>query len=363
MFSRVFRAMAIMLALVLAVAVSATAGGGQEQEQDEEESTQTEEEASQTESEEDRDSTPIDVEEGDEPVAVVNGVPLSNERFQDAVERNRMQVQQQQNQGQPLSEDQMNEMRANVLDGMINEELLYQEAQEQDVSASDDQVDQQLDQYREQYGEEGFTEALQNAGMTEEQLREELARSLTIQRLIEQEVDVEADVTEEERQQFYDENPEMFEQPESVTASHILLSTQEAESDAEREEARERAEELHDELEEGADFEELAREHSEDPSAEQGGSLGEFSRGQMVPAFEDAAFALEPGEISDVVETQFGYHIIKVDEKSEGGTSSYDEVKDQIGQYLTQQKQQQAVQGYIEELKEGAEIERNVDVQ
>ncbi|MFO8064194.1 MAG: peptidylprolyl isomerase [Spirochaetia bacterium] len=355
MYSRLFRLAALALVLALAVAVSVSAGGGQEEEQ--ESATETEQAA--------EDSTQSDDAQqqsdgGDGPVAIVNGVEVSNTRFEDAIERNEMQMRQQA-QGQEIPEQQLNEMKSQVLEGMINEELLYQVAQENDVGASEEAVEEQIDQYKGQYGDDGFASALQNAGMDEDQLRDEIQRSLTIQNLIEQEVGSEMEVTEEEQREFYDENTEMFEQDERITASHILISTEEAETDEADQEARERAEELRSELEDGADFGELAEEHSEGPSASREGSLGEVSRGQMVPAFEEAAFALEPGEISDVVETQFGYHIIKVDDKSEGGTTPYEEAQGQIGQYLQQQKQQEAIQGYLDELKEDAEIQRLVD--
>jgi peptidyl-prolyl cis-trans isomerase C len=254
-------------------------------------------------------------------------------------------------------------MKSNILEGMINEELLYQEAQERGISASESEVEQQIQQYKGQYGEEGFASALANAGMNEEQLRSEISRSLTIQNLLEEEVTSGIDVTDEEVRQFYEENTQMFEESQSVKASHILIDTRDAETEEAKEEARARAEDLLEELEGGADFAELAREYSEGPSAQNGGSLPQFSRGEMVPPFEEAAFALEPGEISDVVETRFGFHIIRVEEKTEGGATPYEEVEPQIAQYLEQQKQQEAVQAYLDELKEAPEneIERNVE--
>jgi peptidyl-prolyl cis-trans isomerase C len=365
MHSRLFRIVAMMLALGLAVTVAATAGGGQEQEQDD--AQEQTGEAGQDQDGQDAGSGSdaaqaegagaVDVD--GEPVAVVNGVELSNQRFNDAVQRNEVQMRRQ-SRGQPVTETQLNDMKANILEGMINEEVLYQQATDQDIAASDTEVDERIQQYRSQYGEDGFADALSRAGMTEEQLRREIRRSLTIQRLLEEEVTGGLEVTESEQREFYDENTNMFAQPESVTASHILISTQEAQTEEARQEARTRAEELKSQLDEGADFAELAREHSEGPSASRGGSLGEFSRGQMVPPFEEAAFALEAGEISDIVETRFGYHIIRVEEKSDGGTTPYEEVKGQIGQYLEQQKQQEAIQSYIDELKAEADIERNV---
>ncbi|MFP4373255.1 MAG: peptidylprolyl isomerase [Spirochaetaceae bacterium] len=371
MHSRLFRIVVMALALGLAVTVAATAGGNREEREEEQQSGQQQDRPSETLEEEGRsggseqaspgDSDPaVDV-DGD-PVAVINGVPLSNERFNDAVARNELQMSRQ-SQGAPVSETQLNDMKSNILEGMINEELLHQEAQDKDISAAESEVEEQIGQYKGQYGDEGFEQALANAGLDEDQLRDEIARSLTIQKLLEQEVTSGIEVGDDEVREFYDENTEMFEQSQSVKASHILIETGDAESDEDKEDARARAEELLTELEEGADFAELAREHSEGPSAPDGGSLPRFSRGEMVPSFEEAAFALEPGETSDVVETRFGFHIIRVEEKSEGGTTPYEEVRPQIAQYLEQQKQQEAVQAYIDELKNDPDtvIERNVE--
>jgi peptidyl-prolyl cis-trans isomerase C len=164
------------------------------------------------------------------------------------------------------------------------------------------------------------------------------------------------EVTQEEKEAFYEENAQLFQQSASVDASHILITTQGL-SEEEKEEALQRAEEIREEVAGDADFHEVAREESEGPSASNGGRLGSFQRGQMVPAFEEAAFNLEPGEISEVVETQFGYHIILVTNKSEGQTQSFEEAEAQIQQYLLEQQNNEALQSYVEGLRAEAEVE------
>jgi len=136
-----------------------------------------------------------------------------------------------------------------------------------------------------------------------------------------------------------------------------LIMTQEDDSDAVKAEKRKKAEELLVQLRQGADFEQLAREHSDCPSSAQGGDLGAFGRGAMVPRFEEAAFALEPGEISGIVETRFGYHIIKLAEKTDTRTVPYDEARSDISRYLSTQKMQQGMSNFIEGLRNEAEIE------
>jgi len=148
----------------------------------------------------------------------------------------------------------------------------------------------------------------------------------------------------------------MFTQGEQVAARHILISLEDLDTEAEREEARQRAESVREHLLAGEDFAELAREVSEGPSAANGGDLGTFGRGQMVPAFEEAAFSLDVNEISDVVESQFGYHVLQVTDKIEPRTVGFDEMKERIVGYLKEQRQGPAVQAYVADLKDTAEI-------
>lgn len=148
------------------------------------------------------------------------------------------------------------------------------------------------------------------------------------------------EVTSGEVKAFYEDNKEMFNKPETVKAKHILVDEEE------------KANELMAALNAGEmDFAEAAKAESSCPSAAQGGDLGEFGKGQMVPAFEEAAFAAEIGKVTGPVKTDFGYHLILVDERSEGGIYSFDEVRDQIKGQLSQQKSAEAFQAKTAELK------------
>ena len=147
-------------------------------------------------------------------------------------------------------------------------------------------------------------------------------------------------VSDEEIKEYYDANPEQFTQGKSVNASHILVDTEQ------------KALELIKELEGGADFAELAREHSSCPSKEQGGSLGDFTEGQMVPEFDKAVFAMEVGEVTKTpVQTQFGYHLIKLNAKTEERVAELDTVKSQIGDMLLNEKRRKAYESKINQLK------------
>ena len=150
-------------------------------------------------------------------------------------------------------------------------------------------------------------------------------------------------VTEEEARAYYDENPDYFMTPLSMRASHILLLDSEhtPEKRAEMEQILER-------INNGEDFAELATQYSEDSSAESGGDLGTFGTGEMVPEFEEACLALEPGEVSEIVETQYGFHIIKLTEMNEPAMASFEESRDSIESVLESERSAEKLQALID---------------
>lgn len=173
---------------------------------------------------------------------------------------------------------------------------------------------------------------------------------ILIQELFSNEIQQKASISEEEVKQYYESHKSEFEEPEKVKASHILVDTEKE------------AKNILKELKKGTDFAILAKEKSKCPSKEQGGDLGFFNRGRMAKEFEDAAFSLEPGKISDVVKTQFGYHIIKVEEKQPPSVKSYDEIKDSLKQILAIRKQQQIINELVQSLKNATEISINEEL-
>lgn len=164
------------------------------------------------------------------------------------------------------------------------------------------------------------------------------------------------EISDEKVAAFYQENPTFFQAPEEIEASHILFKV-EADADAEtKAAAKAKAEAARKRALAGEDFAALAKELSEGPSAANGGSLGFFSKDRMVKAFADAAFALEVGGISEVVETQFGYHVIRVDDHRDARTVALEEVQDRIRQGLAQEEQGKKVEALLTGLREKAEI-------
>ena len=291
-------------------------------------------------------------------VALVNGVPIPRERFEQEEAR---ATQRFASQGQPVPEQMTQLIQERVLDYLIGEELLYQECVKQGIATPDERVEEEIAKAKERFGsEEKFQEALAQMNVTEDTLRANIKRGLTIQQLVQKEVLDKIEVTDEEIKTFYDENQKLFTKKEQVQASHILIKVNADADEATKAEARAKIDKAAQRVKNGEDFATVAKEVSEGPSNTKGGDLGYFQRGQMVKPFEDAAFGLEPGQVSDVVETSFGYHIIKVFDKKPESTATFEEVKPQIAEYLQKEKSQTAIQAYIDKLKETAQIEKKL---
>lgn len=211
---------------------------------------------------------------------------------------------------------QSEEGQKQLIDELVNQELFYFDA-----------VESKLED------EEVFKTELEVA-------KQNILKQLNIKKTLDT-----VTVAEDDMKKFYEDNSEKFVRPMTVTASHILVD------------AEEKADEIYAAIEAGKDFSEAATEFSSCPSKDRGGDLGPFGQGQMVPEFEQAAFAMEVGKVSAPVKTQFGFHIIKLTEKSEAGTSPYDEVKAQIEQQLVIMQQNDAYFKKVNELKEKYTIE------
>jgi peptidyl-prolyl cis-trans isomerase C len=202
-----------------------------------------------------------------------------------------------------------------------------------------------------------FEEALKSSGVTESYLVDITRKDVVIGNYIETQIVPTIIVSDDEIKKFYDENRLRLAEEPQVKASHILIGVDTAATPEVKAKAKEKAEALLKELKAGKDFAEAAKANSTCPSKEQGGDLGFFGKGQMVPEFEKAAFALKPGELSEVVETQFGYHIIKLAEKKEAEPPKLEEIKDKIATYLKGQKTQKAVFDYVTKLRKESKVE------
>lgn len=288
-------------------------------------------------------------------LAKVNGTPISRGE----VDRALKVLLAQNPSRQPLTAEQTKQAQEAVLNQLITAELLYQAGAKKEIKDLDKQVETKITQGKSKFPSTAeFEKALSANGMTEKDLTDITRKDIVITTLVETQIIAKISVPEAEIKKFYDENKDKyFKQEAGVRASHILISVDPKAKPEEKKAAKEKAEAIRKRILAGEDFATLAKSESGCPSGKQGGDLGFFSHGQMVDSFEKAAFALKPGELSDVVETQFGYHIIKVTDKKDAGTVPYDEVKDKIQNYLKNQKTQKALADYTEELKKTATIE------
>ena len=284
------------------------------------------------------------------PVARVNGVAIA------AVELRR--AEKVMLRGQEVPAEQRAALDKQAVEQLVSAELLYQAAEKMELKDLDKQIDAKVAEGRKNFkNEQEFKNAIKDLEMDEKDLREYTRRDLLISLFVETTFVSKTSVPETEIRAFYDKNPDKFKRDETVKASHILIGVDDKASPDDKKKAREKADKLRKELAGGADFAALAKGNSTCPSSQQGGDLGFFGKGQMVPQFEKAAFALKPGEISDVVETQFGYHIIKLTDKKPAEITDYKDVKGKIEEFLKGQKINEAIQKYLADVKKTARIE------
>jgi len=284
--------------------------------------------------------------------AVVNGVKISDDKVEDEIAKAMIQYQAQ---GMTIQPEQMVEVRSSIIDNLVVREILIQNSEA--IELTSEEIETQISTFRARFEtEEEFIEALSVQGFDLESFTLVITEDLKIQKFMEDSIPEETTVSDEDMTQFYNDNPAYFVKPERVHASHILVSLQDKTTDEEKESAMVKIKRIESELQNGADFSELAKTESEGPSGPNGGDLGEFTRGQMVAEFEEAAYALNEGEISSIVETQFGYHIIKMIEKFPESAVPFEEVKQSINDYLMQEKSQSKVTDFIDGLKNSAKI-------
>ncbi len=286
-------------------------------------------------------------------VARVNGEVISKGDFEKALQNIEA------NAGGPVPPDQRDRVYRGVLDQMIGFRLLIQETKNRKLAVPDAEIDKRIAQIQSRFPtEEAFKQTLQQQNVTLEQLRSDARNDMLVGNMLQAEVAPKVAVTPEQVNDFYQKNPDQFKQPERVRASHILIGFPQNADEAAKKDARTKAAEILKEVKSGKDFAALAQQHSTDPgSGPKGGDLGYFQQGQMVPPFDKAAFSMKPGETSDLVETNFGVHIIRVADRQPAGTVPIDEVRPQIQQYLEGQGRQQQTQVFVDALKAKGKIE------
>lgn len=286
-------------------------------------------------------------------LARVNGETITKTDFEKAVKNIEARA------GGPVPADQRDRIYRGLLDQLIGYKLLQQETKARKVVVPDADVNARIADIQKQFpNEDAFKQALQQQNVTLDQLKSDARADMAVDKLITDAIGSKLTVKPEDVEVFYQANQDHFKQGERVRASHILIQVPKDADAATKAQARAKAEDLLKQVKAGKDFAELAKANSQDPgSAPNGGDLGYFQQGEMVGPFNDAAFALKPGQVSNVVETPFGFHIIKVIDKQAGGVVPFEQAKPQIQQYLEQQNRQKETQAFVEGLRNKGKVE------
>ena len=283
--------------------------------------------------------------------AIVNGVEISGDAVQFELDR---LVRFYMSHGMTMDEVKRNlpKLEEKALDQAIGAKLLLDRAQELDIPLMAADIDAEVSKVVTQVGgPENYKKALDAQGITEVQFRKELEKGAKVNKLVEQACAGVADPTEDEVAKFYEAHKAEFVVRHQVLCQHILVKGSDDAALDKIKAIRERI------VSGGADFAEEAKKNSDCPSGQEGGSLGWFGRGMMVPEFDKVAFEMKKGEVSGVVSTQFGYHIIyKADEKG-GGQQTLVDVHDQVKDLLRHEARGRAMDAFVAELRANAKIE------
>ncbi len=259
----------------------------------------------------------------------------------------------------PWTVEQIAGLRTQILGTLIDRELLYQKARQRNIEIRSQWIERALMDLKSKVGSsEAFENYIYSIGLNAEQLKERIRKGLIVKRLLHREVIRRIRVSEAEMQAFFRRHPEYFIHKDKVRVRQIFVAFPRAGDAAARGETLLRIQSIQDRLKRGADFAALALEYSDDPSRARGGDLGYLERSQMIPSFVEAAFSLQPGEISDIVETRIGYHLIKMVGRIPASQMAYRNTRTKIERTLRRNKEKAAAAKYLARLRSEAKIIR-----
>jgi peptidyl-prolyl cis-trans isomerase C len=264
--------------------------------------------------------------------------------------------------GQPVPDDQRINLKSNLLQHLILGKILTEKATDADRAKTKELIDRAIEESKAKAGsEDAFETQLKATGMNLDQIRSNAFKEQLPSSVLVRETTKGVEISDADAKKFYDDNPDKFQQPEEVRASHILLLTQDPVtkqpiSPEKKKEKEKLIKDLKARAEKGEDFAALAKQYSEDPGSKDNGGEYTFPRGRMVPEFEAAAFSLKTNQISDVVETQYGYHIIKLSEKIPATKVDFAKVEPKIKEALQQQEVEKVAPAYLDKIRADANI-------
>ncbi len=291
-------------------------------------------------------------------VATVNGKPINRQQLDEA---SAADLQMLAAQGQQITDDQKLGFQRQVLTKMIDHELLRQAAAGVKVADLDKKIEARIAEIKGQFKtEQEFSDRIAKAGQTQERFHADVTEGVRLREFIEQQFGSKVQIGDDQAKTFYSENPRYFQAPEMVRASHILVQAPETATDEVKKAKRAAIDAARARVLKGEDFAKVANEISEDPGnkqAQNGGDLDFFGKGQMVPEFEQTAFALKDGEVSEVVTSKFGYHIIKKTGSQPARTRALEKMKDTIVRFLKNREVNKLLTQFIEQQRKAAKIE------
>lgn len=284
----------------------------------------------------------------------VNGVPVTRLDFDRELGRELRNIQARETDGN----SDFTRIKNTVLDKLIRRELLFQASQKAGVGLAANELEGELKSLKNRFvNPTAFRGQIESMAWNEEAVRREVERGMILKSYVTRVFVPQVTVSESESQKYYRSHPEKFHQPKMVRAGHIYVKVDPFATKTEKRRARKKIEKLWKKARKGEDFAQLATQHSECYSSERGGDLGFFKFSKMEESFAKAAFALDVGEISPIVETSYGFHIIKITGKKPSATFSYRKSREKIQNYLVRKKAWFLAMQHAEQLRKKARIE------
>ena len=289
-----------------------------------------------------------------EVIAVVNGTEIKRPQLMGALRGN---LEMMKMQGQKVTQEMFEKIKKDIVEHLIGSEIFYQEAVVQSIEISNERLNSEYERIIKRYEtDEEFKKRLNEQEITLDNLRFELEKGYMITLLLNKEITPKVKVEEMEVRKYYQDNISLFQTPESIKARHILIKLEPDASKEEVEKAQKEMNEIVAEVKKTNNFAEVAKKRSQGPSASEGGDLGFFPKGAMVPEFEEAAFSMNPGSPGKVVRTRFGLHYIETVAKKPAGAVPFPEIKSKISSQLQMIARGKLIQEYLMDLKAKAEI-------
>ncbi|WP_457627707.1 peptidylprolyl isomerase [Persephonella sp.] len=253
-----------------------------------------------------------------------------------------------------VTDEKLKELRKKALKALIDRELLYYEAKKKGIKIPEKEIDRLMDELAKRYkSREKLEELVKQTGITLEEFREELKKRLMIDKLLKEYVQV--NLTEKDLKEYYEKNKYKFKEPESLKVRYIYIKVDPTKPKG-RQIARERAEKAYKEIQEGKDFGDVAYKYSDDLSRIKGGELGYVHKGRFEKKIEEEIYKLKPGEVSGIIETELGFHIVKVEDKRPERIVPFDKIKEKLRKELTEKLQQEKYEKLLEDAKKDVKV-------